>query len=143
MQADAAASAGATVVVVVTHDSWMLPLADRAPADQPPETVHVAGEVLFEQSTMGDLIRQSESCSSSCVRICRRRREWNSVKTAAPGDYFGEDRRAPRARTRQPSVIRRRRFRERLGAGRPIEHRRASREYFGTKSRSQDGRRRR
>ncbi|WP_016719611.1 ATP-binding cassette domain-containing protein, partial [Mycobacterium tuberculosis] len=56
---------GDRVVVVATHDSRMLPLADRVlelmPAqvspNQPPETVHVkAGEVLFEQSTLGDLI---------------------------------------------------------------------------------------
>ena len=49
---------GERVVVVATHDSRMLPLADRVveltPAvsttNRPPETVHLkAGEVLFEQ----------------------------------------------------------------------------------------------
>lgn len=56
---------GERVVVVATHDSRMLPMADRvveltpdfAETNRPPETVHLqAGEVLFEQSTMGDLI---------------------------------------------------------------------------------------
>ncbi|CMA07372.1 glutamine ABC transporter ATP-binding protein [Mycobacterium tuberculosis] len=56
---------GERVVVVATHDSRMLPMADRvveltpdfAETNRPPETVHFqAGEVLFEQSTMGDLI---------------------------------------------------------------------------------------
>src|SRR5271165_3327131 len=56
---------GDRVVVVATHDSRMLPLADRvveltpalASTNRPPETVRLkAGEMLFEQSTMGKLI---------------------------------------------------------------------------------------
>src|SRR6202011_285858 len=56
---------GARVVVVATPDGRILPLADRvvemvpdfASMDRPPDTVEVtAGEVLFEQGTMGDLI---------------------------------------------------------------------------------------
>jgi putative ABC transport system ATP-binding protein len=52
---------GERVVVVATHDSRILPMADHvvelAPAlastNRPPETVHLnAGEVLFEQCTM-------------------------------------------------------------------------------------------
>ena len=56
---------GERVVVVATHDTRMLPLADRvvelvphvASADRPPETAELtAGAVLFEQGTVGDLI---------------------------------------------------------------------------------------
>ena len=56
---------GDRMVVVATHDSRILPLADRvvelvpdfASTDRPPDTVQLeAGEVLFEQGTMGDLI---------------------------------------------------------------------------------------
>src|SRR6202035_5143159 len=58
-------ASGDRMVVVATHDSRILPLADRvvemvpdfASMDRPPDTVEVAaGEVLFEQGTMGDLI---------------------------------------------------------------------------------------
>src|SRR6201991_2601480 len=58
-------ASGDRMGVVATHDSRILPLADRVvdlvpnftSIDRPPETVHVsAGEVLFEQGTMGDLI---------------------------------------------------------------------------------------
>src|SRR6201995_3634076 len=56
---------GDRVVVVATHDARILPMADRVveltpdfpETNKPPETVEVkAGEVLFEQSTMGELI---------------------------------------------------------------------------------------
>lgn len=56
---------GDRIVVVATHDSRMLPMADRvveltpdfAETDREPETVELkVGEVLFEQSTMGELI---------------------------------------------------------------------------------------
>jgi putative ABC transport system ATP-binding protein len=49
------------MIVVATHDSRILPLADRvvdlvpdfASIDRPPDTMRVdAGEVLFEQGTM-------------------------------------------------------------------------------------------
>jgi len=58
-------ASGDRMVVVATHDSRILPLADRivemvpefATMDRPPETVRLlAGETLFEQGTMGDLI---------------------------------------------------------------------------------------
>ena len=58
-------ASGDRVVVVATHDTRMLPLADRVvelvphtDADEHgPETVTLkAGETLFEQGTMGDLI---------------------------------------------------------------------------------------
>src|SRR5271170_291309 len=56
---------GDRVVVVATHDARMLPMADRVveltpdftETNKAPETVEVkAGEVLFEQSSMGELI---------------------------------------------------------------------------------------
>lgn len=89
---------GDRVVVVATHDSRMLPLADRVlelmPAqvspNQPPETVHVkASEVLFEQSTLGDLIYVVSEGEFEIVRELADGGE-ELVKTAAPGDYFGE-----------------------------------------------------
>ena len=53
------------VVVVATHDSRMLPLADQVielvphldRLDQPPEAKQVAAdEIVFRQNTMGELI---------------------------------------------------------------------------------------
>ena len=58
-------ASGERVVVVATHDTRMLPLADRvvelvphmSPTEHEPETIDLdAGEVLFEQGTMGDSI---------------------------------------------------------------------------------------
>ena len=89
---------GDRVVVVATHDSRMLPLADRvvemAPAvastNRAPETVHLkAGEVLFEQSTMGDLIYLVSGGELDIVRELADGGE-ELVKVAGPGDYFGE-----------------------------------------------------
>ena len=89
---------GERVVVVATHDSRMLPLADRVveliPAltstNRPPETVHLkAGEVLFEQSTMGDLIYVVSQGEFDIVRELADGGE-ELVKVAGPGDYFGE-----------------------------------------------------
>jgi putative ABC transport system ATP-binding protein len=89
---------GDRVVVVATHDSRILPMADRvvelAPAlastNRPPETVHVnAGEVLFEQCTMGDLIYVVSEGEFEIVRELADGGE-ELVKFAGPGDYFGE-----------------------------------------------------
>lgn len=89
---------GERVVVVATHDSRMLPMADRvveltpdfAETNRPPETVHLqAGEVLFEQSTMGDLIYVVSEGEFEIVHELADGGE-ELVKTAAPGDYFGE-----------------------------------------------------
>ena len=89
---------GDRVVVVATHDSRMLPLADRvvemAPAvastNRAPETVHLkAGEVLFEQSTMGELIYLVSEGELDIVRELADGGE-ELVKVAGPGDYFGE-----------------------------------------------------
>jgi putative ABC transport system ATP-binding protein len=83
---------------VATHDSRMLPLADRVveltPAvsstNRPPETVQLkAGEMLFEQSTMGELIYLVSSGELDIVRELADGGE-ELVKIAGPGDYFGE-----------------------------------------------------
>ena len=89
---------GEHVVVVATHDSRILPMADHvvelAPAlvstNRPPETVHlIAGEVLFEQCTMGDLIYVVSEGEFDIVRELADGGE-ELVKVAGPGDYFGE-----------------------------------------------------
>jgi putative ABC transport system ATP-binding protein len=134
---------GERVVVVATHDSRMLPLADRvvelvpalASTNRLPETVHVkAGEVLFEQCTMGDLIYVVSEGEFEIVRELADGGE-ELVKVAGPGDYFGEigvlfhmPRSATvRARTDATAVgYTAQAFRERLGVtglGELIEHR--------------------
>src|ERR1700744_786900 len=89
---------GERVVVVATHDSRMLPLADRvveltpavATSNRPPETVRLkAGEVLFEQSTMGELIYLVADGELEILRELADGGE-ELVKVARPGDYFGE-----------------------------------------------------
>jgi putative ABC transport system ATP-binding protein len=89
---------GERVVVVATHDSRMLPLADRVveltPAvsstNRPPETARLkAGEMLFEQSTMGELIYLVSEGELDIVRELADGGE-ELVKVAKPGDYFGE-----------------------------------------------------
>ncbi len=89
---------GERVVVVATHDSRMLPMADRVvellpkvdPTDRPPETVQLdAGEVLFKQGTMGDLIYVVSAGELEIVREIAGGGE-DLVKVAQPGDYFGE-----------------------------------------------------
>jgi putative ABC transport system ATP-binding protein len=89
---------GERVVVVATHDSRMLPMADRvvdlvpatASTNRLPETVHLsAGEVLFEQSTMGELIYVVSEGEFDIVRELADGGE-EFVKVAKPGDYFGE-----------------------------------------------------
>jgi putative ABC transport system ATP-binding protein len=92
---------GDRVVVVATHDSRMLPLADRvieltpassrtASVNRPPETVRLkAGEVLFEQSTMGELIYLVAEGELDILRELADGGE-ELVKVAKPGEYFGE-----------------------------------------------------
>jgi putative ABC transport system ATP-binding protein len=79
-------ASGERVVVVATHDSRILPLADRvvelvphiAATDHPPEAVSLeSGEMLFEQGTMGDciyIVSEGEMSSSAnwqaVVRDC-------------------------------------------------------------------------
>ncbi len=86
------------VVVVATHDTRMLPLADRVVdlvphlsiIEHEPQTVSLqAGEKLFEQGTMGDeifivnegeieILREFPSGATELLRV------------AGTGDYFGE-----------------------------------------------------
>ena len=90
-------ASGSRMVVVATHDSRLLPLADRvvemvpefASVDRPPETVELeAGQVLFEQGTMGDLIY---IVTKGEIEITREL-PGGSVEMlalATEGDYFG------------------------------------------------------
>ncbi|KZS71952.1 glutamine ABC transporter ATP-binding protein [Mycobacterium kansasii] len=89
---------GDRVVVVATHDSRMLPMADRVveltpdftETNRTPETVQLkAGEVLFEQSTMGDQIYVVSQGEFEIVHELADGGE-ELVKIAGPGDYFGE-----------------------------------------------------
>lgn len=86
------------MVVVATHDSRILPLADRvvemvpnfASTDRPPETVKLeAGQVLFEQGTMGDQIYIVDDGEIEIMRELAGGGE-ESLKVATEGDYFGE-----------------------------------------------------
>jgi putative ABC transport system ATP-binding protein len=134
---------GDRVVVVATHDARMLPMADRVveltpdfhETNKPPETVELkAGEVLFEQSTMGELIYVVSKGEFELVHELADGGE-ELIKVAGPGDYFGEigvlfhmPRSATaRARTDATAVgFTAPAFRERLGAGGVrdlIEHR--------------------
>ena len=131
------------MVVVATHDSRILPLADRvvemvpdfASTDRPPETVQLeSGDVLFEQGTMGELIYVVSDGELEIVRELASGGE-ELLKAVTSGDYFGEigpvfhlPRSATvRARTDAKVVgYTVRAFRERLGLGGVrdlIEHR--------------------
>ena len=86
------------VVVVATHDSRMLPLADRvvelmphsAPGNRPPETVAVTKDaVLFSQNSMGDLIYVVADGEFEIVRELADGGE-ELLTVAGPGEYFGE-----------------------------------------------------
>jgi putative ABC transport system ATP-binding protein len=89
---------GDRVVVVATHGTRILPLADlvvelvphTSEAHAGPETVHLqAGEVLFAQGTMGDLIYV---VAAGEIRLSRELASGGEemVRVSAPGDYFGE-----------------------------------------------------
>ncbi|OBK10987.1 ATP-binding cassette domain-containing protein [Mycobacterium asiaticum] len=89
---------GDRVVVVATHDGRMLPMADRVveltpnfvDSNRPPETFELkAGEVLFEQSTMGELIYVVKEGEFDLVHEMADGGE-ELIKVAGPGDYFGE-----------------------------------------------------
>src|SRR3954454_14356648 len=91
-------ASGDRMVVVATHDSRILPLADRvvdlvpdfASTERPPDTVRLeAGEVLFEQGTMGDLIYVVAEGKLEIVRESPGGGE-EVLKVLATGDYFGE-----------------------------------------------------
>ncbi len=91
-------ASGERVVVVATHDTRMLPLADRvvelmphiAYTEHEPDTVEMqAGETLFEQGTMGDCIYVVSEGELEIVRELASGGE-EVIKVAGPGDYFGE-----------------------------------------------------
>ena len=91
-------ASGERVVVVATHDTRMLPLADRvvelvphlsATNHEPLNIDLAAGEVLFEQGTMGDSIYIVSHGEIELVRELETGEE-ELLKTALPGDYFGE-----------------------------------------------------
>jgi putative ABC transport system ATP-binding protein len=136
-------ASGERMVVVATHDSRILPLADRivelvpefASTDRPPETVSMEpGDVLFEQGTMGDLIYVVSEGELEIVRELAGGGE-ELLKAATAGDYFGEI--GPLFHLPRSASVRARtdatvigytvqEFRERLGAGGVrdlIEHR--------------------
>jgi putative ABC transport system ATP-binding protein len=136
-------ASGDRMVVVATHDSRILPLADRvvelvpefASTDRPPDTVQVSpGEVLFEQGTMGDLIYVVAQGELEIVRELASGGE-ELLKLATRGDYFGEIGplfhlpRSATVRARTDATVvgyTVRAFRERLGVGGVrdlIEHR--------------------
>lgn len=91
-------ASGERVVVVATHDTRMLPLADRvvelvphlSSSDHEPQTVVLdAGDVLFEQGTMGDSIYMVSEGEIEMVRQLASGAE-ELLKVAGRGDYFGE-----------------------------------------------------
>ncbi|MGV0993437.1 MAG: ATP-binding cassette domain-containing protein [Mycobacterium sp.] len=91
-------ASGPRVVVVATHDTRMLPLADHvvelvphlSGTDHEPETVQLtAGEILFHQGTMGDSIYVVSEGEIELMRELPSGGE-QLLKTARPGDYFGE-----------------------------------------------------
>ena len=91
-------ASGERLVVVATHDTRMLPLADRvvelvphvASTDRPPETIRLApGSVLFEQGSMGDLIYIVSEGELEIVRELAAGGE-ELLRVASAGDYFGE-----------------------------------------------------
>jgi putative ABC transport system ATP-binding protein len=91
-------ASGDHVVVVATHDTRILPLADHvvelvphvAVEHQNTETVTIeAGEVLFSQGEMGDLIYIITEGDIELARELASGGE-EVIKTVGPGDYFGE-----------------------------------------------------
>ena len=122
------------MVVVATHDTRMLPLADRvvelvphlSASDHEPQKVELKrGEILFEQGTMGDSIYLVAEGEIDLVRELPTGEE-EVLKVAKPGDYFGEMGplfalpRSASARARTNAVVTGytvQGFRELLGAG--------------------------
>jgi putative ABC transport system ATP-binding protein len=89
---------GERIVVVATHDTRILALADRVVAlvppftstDREPETVRLTpGSVLFEQGSIGDLLYIVSEGELEIVREPAGGGE-ELLKVATPGDYFGE-----------------------------------------------------
>lgn len=102
-------ASGDRIVVVATHDTRILPLADRViepfgAVDRQPETVHLSrGSVLYEQGSLGDLIYLVDEGEVEVVRESADRSE-ELVKVATPGDYVGEI--GPLLRMPRPATVR-------------------------------------
>jgi putative ABC transport system ATP-binding protein len=107
------------VVVIATHDERLLPLADRvveltpraAHEARPPERVELtAGQVLFRQGDLGDLVYEVEQGRIEIVRELADGGE-ELLTVVEPGNYFGELapmfglRRAATARAANPAVV--------------------------------------
>ncbi len=125
---------GPRVVVVATHDTRMLPLADRvvelvphmSATDHEPEILTLtAGQTVFEQGTMGDSIYVVKEGVIEMLRELPSGAE-ELATTAGPGEYFGEMGplfalpRSASARARTDAVVTSytvQAFRELMGAG--------------------------
>jgi putative ABC transport system ATP-binding protein len=91
-------AAGERMVVVATHDSRLLPLADRviemvpanALVNRAPETIHLkAGTVMFKQGALADLIYIVSEGELEMLRP-RAGGGHEVLRVAKAGDYFGE-----------------------------------------------------
>ncbi len=91
-------ASGDRIVVVATHDTRILPFADRvvrlmpdfATTGSEPETLHLAsGSVLFEQGSMGELIYVVTDGELEVLRESADGSE-GLVKVVTPGEYVGE-----------------------------------------------------
>jgi putative ABC transport system ATP-binding protein len=91
-------ASGERIVVVATHDTRILPFADRVirlvpdptMTEREQQTVRLtSGSVLFEQGSVGDLIYVVTDGELEVVRKLADGAE-ELVKIAAPGDYVGE-----------------------------------------------------
>ena len=90
-------ASGERIVVAATHDTQIMPFADRAvrlpdfsAIDSEPETVGVASvSGLFEQGSMGDLIYVVVDGELEVVRESADGAE-QLLKIATPGEYVGE-----------------------------------------------------
>ena len=91
-------ASGERIVVVATHDTRILPFADRVvrlmpdvtAIDSEPETVFLAsGSVLFEQGSMGDLVYVVADGELEVVRKSADGAE-ELLKVATPGEPVGE-----------------------------------------------------
>jgi putative ABC transport system ATP-binding protein len=105
-------ASGERIVVVATHDTRILPFADRvirlmpdvATTDGKPETVRMAsGSVLFEQGSMGELIYVVADGELEVVRESADGAE-ELVKVVTPGEYVGEL--GPLFRTARSATVR-------------------------------------
>ncbi|MGI9052416.1 MAG: ATP-binding cassette domain-containing protein [Ilumatobacteraceae bacterium] len=86
------------LIVVSTHDSRLVPIADRVvrmaedadPSDAEPITVsYTSGETIFRQGDRSDLVYTVESGEVDVIRVLADGGE-ELITTVGPGQYFGE-----------------------------------------------------